>query len=542
MLLLKNGVLATMDSAQPLAEAAVVSGPYFAYVGDSASAEAFARRYAGGSLETVDLEGRFLMPGFHDSHMHLLHLVKRRLAVDLSGADSLSAVLDRLRGGLEGLPPGQWLIGEGWDQERFTGERRLPTCRDLDRVSTRVPILILRSCCHVGTVNSRAMELLRLTRETVDALGPFAGRDGDGAPNGILRENVLDDIKAGLPSTGLDALMEQLLQLQGDLFAQGLTSVQSDDFKYAPDGQPYALMDRLRALAESGRLKLRMGEQALLTEQEALDEFFARGGGVFGGGCRFRISAVKILADGSLGARTAWLQAPYADAPGERGLPIYPDQGVLDRLVRTAQLHNLPVAIHAIGDGGAEAALTAIRRAQEAVPWFSPRHGLVHCQVMSPEQLRRMRALGTAALVQPVFISGDMHIAPARLGPERLASSYAWGDMARLGIPLAFGTDCPVEHFRPMEGIYCAVTRRDLSGRGPFLPGQALTPMQALAAYTAGSAYAAGEEGYKGQLRPGQLADFIVLDRNPLECPPEAILESQVLCTYVGGQCVYKAD
>lgn len=409
-------------------------------------------------------------------------------------------------------------------------------------MSTGTPILILRSCCHVGVVNARAMELLHLTRETVEALGPFAGRDGDGAPNGILRENVLDDIKAGLPSAGLDTLMEQLLQLQDELLAQGLTSVQSDDFKYAPAGRPYALMDRLRGLAEGGQLKLRMGEQALLTEPETLDEFFARGGGAFGGSRRFRISAVKILADGSLGARTAYLQAPYADAPGERGLPLYPDQGVLDGLVRTAHLHNLPVAIHAIGDGGAEAALTAIQRARETAPWLSPRHGLVHCQVMSPEQLRRMKALGVTALVQPVFISGDMHIAPARLGPERLATSYAWGEMARLGIPLAFGTDCPVEHFRPMEGIYCAVTRRDLSGRGPFLPAQALTPMQALAAYTTGSAYAAGEEGDKGRIRPGRLADFIVLDRNPLDCPPEQLLDIQVLRTYVDGRCVYRAD
>jgi len=539
MLLLKNGLLATMDPAQPLAEAAVAGGGYFAYVGDTASAETFARRYAAGALETVDLEGRFMMPGFHDSHMHLIHYVKRRLAVELSGADSLAGLLERMRGGLAGFS-GQWLLGEGWDQERFTDVRRFPTCRDLDQVTTEHPILILRSCCHVGVVNSKAMELLNLNRDTVDRYGPYAGRDEDGAPNGILRENVLDDIKAGLPSLGLDALAEQLLVAQNDLFAAGLTSVQSDDFKYAPEEQPYALMARLRELAEDGRLKLRIGEQALLTEQDTLDEFFARGGGAYGGSGRFRIASVKILADGSLGARTAYLQAPYADAPGERGLSLYPDQSVLDKLVRTAHLHGMPVAIHAIGDGGVDSALTAIQRAQEAAPWLRPRHGVVHCQVMSPELLRRMKELGATAYVQPVFISGDMHIAPARLGPERLESSYAWGDMARLGIPLAFGTDCPVEHFRPMDGIYCAVTRRDLAGRGPFLPRQALTPLEALRAYTAGSAYASGEEGFKGMLRPGMAADFILLDRNPLACPPEELLQIQVLSTYVDGRRVYQ--
>ena len=543
MLLLTNGTIATMDPARPLAQAAVVEGDYFAYVGSAGEAEDFVRKFSPGGWETLDLRGRFVLPGFNDSHLHFIHYVKTKLSVDLFGAASLAEVQARLRRGLAGFDGsgGRWLLGEGWNQELFTDVHRFPTCRELDQVSTQYPILILRSCFHVGVLNSRAMELLGLNRDTVAKYGEFAEVDERGEPNGVVKENVVDDIKAALPSVGLAALLERVVEAQRDLFAVGLTSIQSDDFKYAPEEKPYALMDGLRALAESGRLKLRMAEQALLTEPETLDEFFERGMADYGASHRFRISTVKILADGSLGARTAFLRRPYADAPETRGLPIYPEQEALDRLVLTAHRHNLPAAVHAIGDGAAEMVLRSVARARREMPWLHPRHGLVHCQIMDKAQIGRMKELDMTAYVQPVFINGDMHIAPARLGEARLPHAYAWGEMARQGVALAFGTDCPVEHLNPMEGIYCAVTRRDFAGAGPFLPEQALTPAQALYAYTAGSACASGEEHVKGRIRPGMLADFVVMDRNLLTCPPEELLGAQVLASYVGGECVFSA-
>lgn len=542
MLLLTNGIIATMDASRPLAEAAVVDQGHFAYVGSSSDAADFAARFAHGPCEMVDLEGRFLLPGFNDSHLHFIHYVKTKLSVDLFGTTSLADLQQRLRRGLERFDPssGRWLLGEGWNQEQFTDVRRFPTCHDLDQVSTQVPILILRSCFHVGAMNSKAMALLGIDRTTVERYGVFAERDADGAPNGVVKENVLDDIKASLPSVGLEELLEQTVAAQQDLFALGLTSIQSDDFKYAPEEKPYEMIAGLRRLAENGQFKLRMAEQALLTEPDTLEEFFARGGHQFGGSNRFRISTAKILADGSLGARTAFLQAPYADQPDQTGLPIYADQAELDHLVLAAHRRNMPVAVHAIGDGGAEIVLQAVARARAEIPWLHPRHGLVHCQIMTPDQLERMKQLDMTAFVQPVFINGDMHIAPARLGPDRLKHSYSWGDMAKLEIPMAFGTDCPVEHLQPLEGIYCAVTRRDFQGAGPFLPEQALTPWQALYGYTAGSAYASGEEHIKGQIRPGYLADFVIMDRDLLHCPPEELLSAQVLRTYVDGQCVYR--
>ena len=541
MLLLTNGVFATMDSARPLAHAAVVDGAYFAYVGEEAEARDFLRAFAGERVEEVDLGGKFVVPGFNDSHLHFIHYVKACLSVDLFGCTSLTEVQDRLRRGLEGFDgtSGRWLMGEGWNHELFTDGRRFPNRHDLDAVSREAPILILRGCFHVGAVNTKGLELLKLTRERAGKYGDFLELDENGEPTGVLKENLLDDVKGALPSIGLADLLEQVKRAQYDFFAEGLTSLQTDDFKYAPDEAPYALMDGLRALSERGELKLRLAEQALLTEPETLDEFFRRGMAQYGGGTGFRISTVKILADGSLGGRTAYMQEPYADDPTTRGIPIY-EQRELDALVETAHRHGMPAAIHAIGDGGAEMALTAFQRAEERCPWHRPRHGLVHCQVMTEEQLRRMKALGITAFVQPVFINGDMHIAAARLGEARLNGSYAWGTMERLGIPTAYGTDCPVEQLRPLDGIYCAVTRRDFEGNGPFLPGEAVRVEQALYAYTVGGAYASGEEGVKGRIRPGMLADFTVLDRNLFTIPPETIRETRVLATYVGGVQVYR--
>ena len=242
-------------------------------------------------------------------------------------------------------------------------------------MSTEYPILILRSCFHVGALNSRALELLHINRDTVGHYGAFAEVDETGAPNGVVKENVLDDIKAAIPSVGLRPLLEQVVQSQHDLLAEGLTSIQSDDFKYAPDEEPYALMDGLRSWPSGG------AEVALCRAGPAHragdpEEFFTRGGACFGGGDRFRISTVKLLADGSLGARTAFLREPYFDAPDTCGLPIYPEQAQLDRLVVTAHRHNMAVAIHAIGDGAAEMVLNAFQRGRAESPGAPPsRHG-----------------------------------------------------------------------------------------------------------------------------------------------------------------------
>ncbi len=541
---IKNAVIATMDAENPAAESAVVVGRFFAYVGSRAGAEAWLNEHPQKELSVVDCGGAFLMPGFNDSHMHYLHYVKaKKSSVNLTGCSSLREVIERMKAGFAesyDRSSGLWLTGEGWNQDYFTDEKRFPTADDLDEVTADYPILIMRACFHIGVMNSKAMEILGIDKNSVGRCGPYAETRPDGTPNGVVKEGVVDEIKSNLPAPNLEGLLDMMIECQKDLFRCGVTSVQSDDVKYVPEGKAFDMLALLRTAAEDGRLKLRIAEQALLPTIGEMNCFFDQKGldGSYGNDT-FKISCAKILSDGSLGARTAFMRKPYADAPDTRGIAVY-TQDELDALVMKAHSMNTGAAIHAIGDGAVEMCLNAIERARREMPYLHPRHGIVHCQITDKEQIARFKELDVIAYIQPIFIDYDMHIVYDRVGGELAKTSYAWKDYAELGVHAPFGTDCPVESFRPLPGIYCAVARRDLKGRGPYLPEQKLTREQALYAYTAEGAYASRDENIKGKIRAGMYADFITTDTNLLTCSDEEILTAAVTRTYVGGQCVYQ--
>lgn len=541
---IKNASIATMDRERPAAESAVVVGHFFAYVGSQEGAEAWLKAHPQKELSVLDCGGAFLMPGFNDSHMHYLHYVKaKKGSVNLTGCASLSGVVERMKKGFAesyDRESGLWLTGEGWNQDYFADEKRFPTAEDLDRVTTEYPMLIMRACFHIGVMNSKAMELLGIDRDTVGRYGVYAETWPDGRPNGVVKEGVFDDIKSNLPAPSLQQLLDMMVDCQADLFQYGVTSVQSDDMKYIPENGAYDMLPLIRAAAEDGRLKLRIAEQALLPAMADMNYFFDEKGLDDSYGNRtFKISCAKILSDGSLGARTAFMREPYADAPDTKGIAVY-TQEELDELVMKAHRANTAAAIHAIGDGAVEMCLNAIERARREMPYLHPRHGIVHCQITDRKQIARFKELDVIAYIQPIFIDYDMHIVYDRVRKDLADTSYAWKDYVDLGVHAPFGTDCPVEPFRPLPGLYCAVTRRDLKGRGPFLPEQKLTREQALYAYTAEGAYASRDEDVKGKVRAGMYADFITLDRDLLSCPDEALLEARVTRTYVGGQCVYQ--
>ncbi|MBR5267293.1 MAG: amidohydrolase [Lachnospiraceae bacterium] len=543
-ILIKNAKIATMDAANPHAEAAVIVGDFFAYVGTEDGAREYLEACNETDVEILDGNGHFLMPGFNDSHMHYLHYAKaKKSAVNLSGCTSLQEVLDRMKEGFANQydrNSGLWLTGEGWNQDYFTDEKRFPNSNDLDTVTTEYPMIIMRTCFHIAVMNSKAMELLGFTKESVGQYGVFAETYPDGTPNGVIKENVFDDIKANLPAPGLTDLLDMMVECQEDLFAAGITSIQSDDFKYTPDGRAYEMMALIREATEQGRMKVRIAEQALLTEKETIDEFFDEKGFDDSYGNRsFKISCVKILTDGSLGARTALMRKPYKDDQTTCGLAIYDSQEELDYLVMKAHRHNMAAALHAIGDGAVEMCLNAIERARKEMPYVHPRHGIVHCQITDKEQIRRFKELDVIAYIQPVFIDYDMHIVFDRVGKELGSTSYAWKDYIESGVHAPFGTDCPVEDFNPMRGIYCAATGCDTKGNGPAWPHQILSREQALYGYTAAGAYASFDEDVKGMIKAGMYADFIILDTDLLTCADEDILNAKVTATYVGGEKVY---
>ena len=263
----------------------------------------------------------------------------------------------------------------------------------------------------------------------------------------------------------------------------------------------------------------------------------------------FSYGPLKILGDGSLGARTAYLRAPYADAPELTGIPMY-TQSELNALVLTAFEHEIPVAIHGIGDGMIEQALNAIEAGINHLDKVQTntepcprklRNAIVHCQITSAEQLLRMRDLEVIGMVQPIFLDYDLHMVEARVGAERAKTTYAFKTMERLGIPTAYGTDCPVEGYDVFKGIQCAVTRQDLNHvpAGGWLPEEAVTVEEALSAYTLGAAFASGEDHMKGALGIGMWADLVILDQNPLQVPHDKLSKIQIVATYKAGEQVY---
>ena len=535
--IIKNAVIATMDRENPIAEAAVVRDGRFVFCGAQNEAE----KLVSSETEALDCGGKFVMPGFNDSHMHYLHYVKTKLSVDLRGTASVDGIVLKMSKAFEHFDrkSGLWLIGEGWNQDYFTeGEKRFPTVADLDKISLEHPVLIMRACYHVGVLNTKGMELMGLDSSKAKELGAFCEVDQNGNPTGVIKENYFDEVKSKLPYPDLSTLIKMMLKCQSDLFEHGITAVQSDDMKYAPEGRAYELLDELKAASVDGRLKVHYAEQALSQTKEEVEDWFSHEHYKMREGS-FKVSCLKLISDGSLGARTAFLKEPYADDQNTSGIAIY-TQDELNGFVLEAQKRNTPVAIHAIGNCAMEMCLNAVENAKTAYPEYSPRHAVVHCQITDKNQIERLCRLGIIPLTQPVFIDYDMHIVYDRVGKKLAESSYAWKDYLELGAHEAFGTDCPVESFNPMRGIYCAVTRKDCKGNGPYLPEQAVSVYDALYAYTAEGAFVSGDENIRGKIMPGMEADFIILDRNLLEVEHGDILGAKVLETYIGGERVYK--
>lgn len=510
-LLITNANILTMNAAAPRAEAAVVEGTRFSFVGS----EQGARAYLQFQPHTVlDAEGCTVVPGFNDSHMHAVHTALRARSVSLEGAKSVAEAVERLRAGLSQLHR-DFLIGEGWNQENFL-EKRMLTRADLDAVSTDVPILASRACGHILAANSRALAMA-----------------GVEAGDGILREDEQGAVLRLVPPTDDRDALEALFALEPRLFKQGITSIQSDDLHSVPEHRAELFIRALRDAGDLGKLKVRYALQANLGSLPALRTFFFDGLHLLRGD-RFRVACVKLLADGSLGARTAWLAKPYADAPDTAGIPLYRTDE-LCALVRESASHGMPAAIHAIGDAAMQQVLDAFEREGRGL-----RNAVVHAQITTADQIRRCGRLGLCILAQPIFLKADVPIVARRVGGALSATSYRWRSMLCGGARVAFGTDCPVEPFDVFENLYRAVSRRAGPGDAPFLPDEAFTLDEAIYAYTAAGAYASGEENVKGLIWPEMLADFVVLDRRLPENEPEALLETQVRATYIGGDLVYE--
>lgn len=531
-----GGRLITMDEDCREATAMAVKDGVIQAVGGDEEILAL----AGPSTQRFDLRGACVTPGLADSHMHLLSLGDSYHCADLSPARSIAQMQDILLAFMQEHPTGP-VEGRGWNQDLFA-EKRLPTRDDLDQLSLDRPIVLSRVCGHMVVCNSYALQKYRIDAET-SVPGGTIERDENGRLNGLLTENAVSLVYESAGPRSVQAVKERLSAALRHCASQGLTAVSSEDFCSLTGASYETILQAYAELEAEDALPLRLYLQAQLPDLQALQDFFDRGYGPGYGGKLYKIASLKLLADGSLGARTAYLRRPYADDPATCGVAVY-RQEELDALVRLSHAHGLPVSIHAIGDAAMDMVLEAIEKAQAAMPGRGLRHGVIHCQITDEGLLDRFQRLGTQALVQPVFLEYDAHIADSRVGSELASSSYNWDGFLRRRVPVSGGTDCPVEPVSPLLNLYCAITRKDFSGQpqGGFYPSHCLTPRQALALLTTGAAYAVGEEALRGKLKPGYLADFTGLSVDPLRCAPEELLSAKALFTVVGGRPRFLSD
>ena len=495
------------------------------------------QKLKGKQTQVIDLGGHFVMPGFNDAHAHLASAGMRHLEVDLTGSANLSDMQHRIGLKVNKAAPGEWIIGSGWDHTLWP-EQTLPTRQDIDMMTNGHPAIFVRIDGHIAIANTTALDAAGITGKTRAPQGGKIDLDAQGQPTGILRESAQGLVFAKVPAPTQAQRRAAAEASLADAARWGVTSAQ--DCSQWEDFLVYEDLER------EGKLTLRISEW--LRFKDPLDTLQQERAHHSLDDPMLHTGMLKGYMDGSLGSRTAALLAPYSDDPGNSGLPQY-QQPELNRMATERVAAGFQLGFHAIGDRAAQMALDAFAVAESgpqahAAPGAQNpkdfRLRIEHDQVIAPRQFVLYKKLGVIASVQPSHLLTDMNWAESRIGPERAKTSYPWKEFVDNGVPLAFGTDYPVEPINPFRGVYAAITRKNEGGTKEYFPEQKVTIEQALAAYTVGSAYAEFAEKQKGTLAPGMLADFVVLDRELTKVAAPDILKTQVLRTVVSGKTVYE--
>lgn len=537
-IILYNGKVYTLDHKGTVAEAIGIKGNKIAFVGKDEEALALKSK----DTTVIDLKGKMVVPGFNDSHMHLLSYGYTATKIELNNAKSIDDLILLGKELLEKgeLKEGDWILGRGWNNDYFD-DNRLPTRHDLDKITTDFPICYTRVCGHIVVTNSKALEVAGIDKNSPQVPGGEFDLDENGEPLGIFRESAMDLIYGAIPDPDIESIKDMILKCSEDAVKQGITSIQTDDFEQLPKKDYEKIIKAYLELIDEGKMKVRVYEQCIFSDIRKLEEFLAKGYTTGWGNEYFKIGPLKILADGSLGARTAYLREPYNDDRETTGIHLF-TQEELDRFVLTAHNGGMHVAIHAIGDGAMYMAFESIEKALRENPREDHRHGIVHCQITDMNLLNKYKELDVIAYIQPIFLDYDIHIVEDRIGKERTKYTYNWKRMMDMGIHLAGGSDCPVEKFDVLPNLYSAVTRKDLSGypENGWLPDQKLTVDEALRIFTVEGAYASFEEDIKGTLEVGKLADIAVLEKDLHDIESEDIKDVKVDLTIMDGKIVYE--
>jgi predicted amidohydrolase YtcJ len=507
------------------------------------------------AAEKIDAEGALVLPGFNDSHLHLMWVGQRAGSIEGAGAKSVEEVISRGREFVARFKPpaGTYILGDGINPDLFTSGEKRDLCReDVDKISTEHPVILSRHCGHTIYGNSLALRMAGFSESAPELENGIIEKDKNGRPTGVAREKASTLIRKHIPAPSREDMKKFLTLAMKKAHSLGISACGS----YDTDGDDFenvlaVYRDIYDDARKTGVPALRVTMQCGISAREdILDTHLRRiapGGAASGAilwadpawGSFLKMGSIKLFADGTLGGHTAWMRQPYRDKPEIRGFPVL-DEKTLTHFVQKATAGGMQVLVHAIGDACIDATVSAFEKT--TAPGENPlRHGIIHCQLTSLDLLRRMARNDILALVQPIFLADDMHIVESRVGPELASTSYAWGSMHKLGIPVSYSTDAPVSSFDPLRCIEWAVLRRDSENPASqsFYPDERVDVYTAVDAYTASSAFSAFDENSLGRIAPGYLADLVFVDRDIFTIPAEDIHKARVLRTMCAGETVY---
>jgi predicted amidohydrolase YtcJ len=539
-LILTNGRVATVDPDKPVAEAVAVRGDRIEAVGTSRDIKA----YIGQKTEVIDLAGRFAMPGFIESHAHFTGVGAAKMQLELMKTRNWDEIVAMVAEAAKRAKPGEWIVGRGWHQEKWDRKplqavEGFPTHDLLSRAAPDNPVILTHASGHATMANAKAMELAGIARKTPNPPGGQIVRDAKGNATGVFKETASGLIRkpyagarAARTAEQASADADREVELADrEFLSKGITTVHDA-------GASFATIDRYKRFAEGGRLGVRL--YVMVEEDDAADAAQLKKYRMIGAANHhLTVRAIKAYMDGALGSRGAWLLEPYTDLPSSTGLNVRP----LDQLAETARRaieNDYQLCIHAIGDRANRETLNLYESTFKAHPdKQGVRWRVEHAQHIAAPDIARFGQLGVIASMQGIHCTSDAPYVLARLGPLRAEEdAYVWQKLMKSGAVVANGTDAPVEDVDPLPGYYALVTRKQKSGE-VFFGDQRMTRDEALKAYTLNGAYAGFEEGLKGQLKPGRLADITVLSADITQVPEEEIQKARVAYTIVGGKIAY---
>ena len=528
-LIVTNARIYTSDDTRPVVEAVAVAGGKVLFAGNAAGAMAL----KGAATRVLDVGGRTVIPGMIDAHGHVAGLGDALHIVDLTGTTTYDEVVARVAERAKKTPKGQWVLGRGWDQNDW-GDTRFPTHDKMTAAVPDHPVYIVRVDGHAGLANLKALQAAGVTAATQDPSGGHIERNADGSPSGVFVDNAQGLVRRAIPRQTRNDVKLAIVDAVREAQRWGLTGVHDA-------GAGATALDVYEELAKSGQMKFRL--YAMISDDApTVDAWFKRGPLTDAYNGSLWVRSIKLYSDGALGSRGAALLEPYSDDAKNIGLLVSAPAHIQDVATRALKA-GFQINTHAIGDRGNRLVLDAYEAALKAVPTADHRFRVEHAQILNFDDVSRFAHLGVIPSMQASHQTSDMYWAAARLGAQRLLGAYAWRSLLNTGVVVPNGSDFPVEQVNPLISFHSAVSRQDARDWPPggWYPAERMTREEALKSITIWAAYSGFQEKVLGSLTPGKYADFVVLDQDIMRVPPELLLNTRVLQTWVGGTKVYEA-